>query len=176
MAEQLHAYETCLLFISRLGTCCSQCKRPPGPCRWLLDLSAKYAANAEDRPLTVDENETDETIPEIPVINSFTPLDQATDIQTDDSPTTQNRMPSVMVNIEDQNAKDITNLIGSEFGNRLFLKLAPKHLKCTALDNQSYQDLITYLQNNEFKLMNFFYKTTPKSMWSLKVGVKRVTS
>ncbi|GIY17340.1 hypothetical protein CEXT_464171 [Caerostris extrusa] len=25
---------------------------PPGPCRWLLDLSAKYA---EDRPLTVDE-------------------------------------------------------------------------------------------------------------------------
>ncbi|GIX82227.1 hypothetical protein CEXT_302851 [Caerostris extrusa] len=47
----------------------------------------------------------------------------------------------LIVNIEDQNAKDITNLIGSEFGNRLILKLAPKHLKCTALDNQSYKIL-----------------------------------
>ncbi|GIX81135.1 uncharacterized protein CG3556 [Caerostris extrusa] len=50
-------------------------------------------------------------------------------MQTDDSPPFQNRMPPVMVNIEDQNAKDITNLIGSEFGNRFILNLAPKHLK-----------------------------------------------
>ncbi|GIY10173.1 hypothetical protein CDAR_592811 [Caerostris darwini] len=105
-------------------------------------------------------------VPKIHVINSFTSLDQATDMQTDDSPTTQNRMPPVMISIEDQNTKDITNLIGSKFGNRLILKLAPKHLKCTALDNQSYQDLITYLQNNELN----FYKTTPKSMRSLKTG------
>ncbi|GIX77245.1 hypothetical protein CEXT_808011 [Caerostris extrusa] len=106
---------------------------PPGPCPWLLDLPAKYAATGEDRPLTVDENEIDESIsltgndrdnekflsplkrhtakkprtlnqvPEIPVINSFTPLDQATDMQPDDSPTIQNRMPPVMVTIEDQN-------------------------------------------------------------------------
>ncbi|GIY86526.1 hypothetical protein CEXT_657771 [Caerostris extrusa] len=89
-------------------------------------------------------------------------------MQTDDSPTTQNRMPPVMVNIKDHNAKDITKLIGSEFGYRLILKLAPKHLKCTALDNQSYQDLITYLQNNELN----FYKTTPESMRSLKVVLK----
>ncbi|GIY58131.1 hypothetical protein CDAR_431881 [Caerostris darwini] len=200
MAEQLRTYQTYLLFISRLGTCCSQCKRPPGPCPWLLDLPAKYAATAEDRPLTVDEK-ADETVsltgndkdhekflsplkkhtakrprtlnqvPEILFINSFTPLDQATNMQTDDSPTTQKRMPPVMVNIEDQNAKNITKLIGLEFGNRLILKFAPKHLKCTALDNQSYQDLISYLQNNELN----FYKTTPKSMRSLR-WAQRVTS
>ncbi|GIY42275.1 hypothetical protein CEXT_699671 [Caerostris extrusa] len=160
MAEQLHTYQTYLLFISRLGTCCSQCKRPPGPCQWLLDLPAKYAATAKDRLLTVERRTQMRLFPycsEIPVINSSTPLDQATDMQTDDSSTTQNRMPPVMVNIEDQNAKDITNLIGSEFGNRLILKLASKHLKCTALDNESYQDLITYLQNKELN----FYKLPP---------------
>ncbi|GIY56703.1 hypothetical protein CDAR_591941, partial [Caerostris darwini] len=113
-----------------------------GPCPWILDLPAKYAAAAEDRSLTVDENAY-ETVsltgndkehekflsplkrrtvktpstsnPEIPVVNSFTPLDQVTDMQTDDSQTTQNRMYPVMVNIADQNTKDITNLIESEF-------------------------------------------------------------
>ncbi|GIX92025.1 hypothetical protein CDAR_268471 [Caerostris darwini] len=107
---------------------------------------------------------------EIPVVNSFTPLDQAADMQTDDSPTTQNKMHPVMVNIEDQNVKDITNLIGSEFGKRFILKLAPKHLKCTALDNQSYQDLITYLENNEF-LQNY-----PQIDEVTQGGAERVTS
>ncbi|GIY73191.1 hypothetical protein CDAR_568561, partial [Caerostris darwini] len=109
-------------------------------------------------------------VPEIPVVNSFTPLDQAADMQTDDSPTTQNKMHPVMVNIEDQNVKDITNLIGSEFGKRFILKLAPKHLKCTALDNQSYQDLITYLENNEF-LQNY-----PQIDEVTQGGAERVTS
>ncbi|GIY64263.1 hypothetical protein CEXT_497051 [Caerostris extrusa] len=73
-------------------------------------------------------------VPEMHVINSFTPLVQATDMQTDDSPTTQNRIPPVMVNIEDQNAKDITNLIGSEFGNRLYPKIGSKasQVYCTS--------------------------------------------
>ncbi|GIY01723.1 hypothetical protein CDAR_254661, partial [Caerostris darwini] len=73
--------------------------------------------------------------PELPLSNSFTPIDEAVDMPADDElPIVQRRMPPVMISTEEQDVKLITNLIGSEFGSRLILKLSAKYIKCTALD------------------------------------------
>ncbi|GIY87266.1 hypothetical protein CEXT_309431 [Caerostris extrusa] len=92
------------------------------------------------------------TEPELPF---STTIDEAVYMPADDElPIVQRRMPPVMVSTEEQDVKLITNLIGSEFGTRLILKLSVKYMKCTALDNE---DLIQFIKINE---LNFF-KTTP---------------
>ncbi|GIY85965.1 hypothetical protein CDAR_412441 [Caerostris darwini] len=76
-------------------------------------------------------------VPEIPFINSITPLDQATDIQTDDSPKTECLQSWSTLKTKMPRTSQILSDLKLAFD--IHLKLAPKHLKCTALDNQSYK-------------------------------------
>ncbi|GIY75397.1 hypothetical protein CEXT_474641 [Caerostris extrusa] len=84
--------------------------------------------------------------PELSTHNSFTPLDEAVAMITDEGPlNTQPRMSPVMVNIENQDIKLLINLIGTEFPNRINLKISSKFIKRIAINNQAYQDILNFL-------------------------------